>query len=243
MPHHSATSVAASQFQNHPEPSSPIFFGFLPLFGFCPLLLTTFSLSPNHLRQPRLRRADLYAAVCGILSLVVALSLFLWTTAVQASDDKSSLRIQRAEIQRQGDDFRLSADWHLQLNDTLTQAVNRGVPLYFSIEFELSHPRWYWFEKVVVHDEQQWRLSYHPINRQYRLEKLATANAGLYQSFASLEDALRVLAHLRQWRVMTAHDAVVGKHYRAAVRLRLDNSQLPRPFQIGILGNRDWQLD
>ena len=30
--------------------------------------------------------------------------------------------------------------------------------------------------------------------------------------------------------------------YTAALRMRLDTSQLPRPFQLSALGSRDWNI-
>ena len=33
-----------------------------------------------------------------------------------------------------------------------------------------------------------------------------------------------------------------GVSYQAAVRMRLDVSQLPKPFQINALASREWQL-
>jgi len=33
-----------------------------------------------------------------------------------------------------------------------------------------------------------------------------------------------------------------GKVYEAAIRMRLDVSQLPKPFQINALASRDWNL-
>ena len=40
-----------------------------------------------------------------------------------------------------------------------------------------------------------------------------------------------------------AVDALVkGARYDAAVRLRLDVAQLPKPFQINALASRDWSL-
>jgi hypothetical protein len=30
--------------------------------------------------------------------------------------------------------------------------------------------------------------------------------------------------------------------YTAAVRMRLDTSQLPRPFQLSAVGSRDWNI-
>ncbi|NUM88210.1 MAG: DUF4390 domain-containing protein, partial [Bdellovibrionales bacterium] len=33
-----------------------------------------------------------------------------------------------------------------------------------------------------------------------------------------------------------------GEDYRAQTRMRLDISQLPKPFQVNALTNRDWNL-
>ncbi|MND05560.1 hypothetical protein D3C83_264280 [compost metagenome] len=35
---------------------------------------------------------------------------------------------------------------------------------------------------------------------------------------------------------------VKGTSYVAEVRLRLDTSQLPRPFQVSAVGSRDWSV-
>ena len=41
----------------------------------------------------------------------------------------------------------LEADFDIVLNPTLEDALNKGVPLYFLLEFELIRPRWYWFSE------------------------------------------------------------------------------------------------
>jgi len=53
-----------------------------------------------------------------------------------------------------------------------------------------------------------------------------------------------VLSRLRNWPVIDKADTAVrpGETYQAALRLRLDVTQLPRPFQITALGNKDWTL-
>jgi hypothetical protein len=38
------------------------------------------------------------------------------------------------------------AEFDLAFNPTLEEAIQKGVPLYFVFEFELSRPRWYWVD-------------------------------------------------------------------------------------------------
>jgi hypothetical protein len=81
-------------------------------------------------------------------------------------------------------------------------------------------------------------LSYHALTRQYRLQ-----SGALYQNFASLEEALEVMRRLRNWQVAERSVALRGSSYDAAVRMRLDTSQLPRPLQVSALTNRELRLE
>jgi uncharacterized protein DUF4390 len=90
--------------------------------------------------------------------------LMAWATALVADTVAS----RSAELRLEEDHYVLDADFDLNLNLTLEEAIVRGVPLYFVVEFDLR--------------------------------------------------------------------------YEAAVRLRLDTTQLPKPFQITALTSRDWNL-
>ena len=137
------------------------------------------------------------------------------------------------------DGYVLSADFKFELNPRLEEAVTKGVVLYFVADFELSRARWYWLDEKLASRSQTYRLSYHALTRQYRL-----STGGLHQSFQTLSEATRVLSRLRNWIVIDKNDKSVrpGETYAASLRMRLDVTQLPRPFQISALGNKDWSL-
>src|SRR5215510_13849325 len=63
----------------------------------------------------------------------------------------------------------LDADFAFELTPRLADVVSNGVPLYFSVEFELTRRRWYWFDDTAASKRLQLRLSYHALSRQYRL--------------------------------------------------------------------------
>jgi len=153
----------------------------------------------------------------------------------------AEIEITNPQIVASDDGYVVSADFSFELNERLEEAVTKGVVLYFVADFEMTRPRWYWLDEKLVSRSQTYRLSYHALTRQYRL-----STGGLHQSFDSLSDALRVLSRLRNWLVIDkgAEKAVVhaGDTYTAALRMRLDINQLPRPFQISALGNKDWSL-
>ncbi len=143
----------------------------------------------------------------------------------------------RLEPSFEGDAWALSADFTVPISSRIEESVNRGVALYFVAEFELQRPRWYWWDEKVVQASQTYRLSYHALTRQYRL-----SINGYQQHYPSLVDAVRAISLLRGWKVVSADRVLPGYTYDAMVRLRLDVSQLPKPFQITAITNRDWNL-
>ncbi len=169
-------------------------------------------------------------------SWVVAVLVMLPVLVLAAEIDIANPQITASE-----DGFVVSADFGFELNERLEEAVTKGVVLYFVTEFEMTRPRWYWLDEKVVSRHQTHRLSYHALTRQYRL-----STGGLHQSFDTLSEALRVLSRLRNWLVTDGRGEKAGVQagdtYMAALRMRLDINQLPRPFQISALGNRDWSL-
>lgn len=143
--------------------------------------------------------------------------------------------IQSAQMVANDDGYSLSANFSINLGARLEAAVNKGVVLYFAADFELTRSRWYWFDEKVVQRSKTFQLSYHALTRQYRL-----SSGALHQSFASLDDALRVLSRLRYWQVIEKGEIDRGVVYAAATRLRLDPSQMPKTFQVSALSNREW---
>lgn len=170
----------------------------------------------------------------SLLALLAALWLVLaWPSAARAE----GVEVRKAALAFVDDGYVLEAEFGIALTSALEDALNKGVPLYFQLEFELIRPRWYWFNDRLADVRQEYRLSYNALTRQYRL-----GVGNLYQNFATLGEALGVMSRLR--RSLALDPAALAKDtvYTAALRLRLDNTQLPRPFQLGALGSREWNL-
>lgn len=164
------------------------------------------------------------------LALFVFVPLVVWAAEID---------ITNPQLVAGDDGYVLSADFKFDLTPRLEEAVTKGVVLYFVADFELTRARWYWLDEKLASRSQTYRLSYHALTRQYRL-----STGGLHQSFATLSDAVQVLSRLRNWGVIERGEKGIraGEPYEAALRLRLDVTQLPRPFQISALGNKDWSL-
>jgi hypothetical protein len=131
----------------------------------------------------------------------------------------------------------LNATFEFEMPQALEEAVVRGIAIYFNIEFELFRKRWYWLDRKVSASTLTYRLSFSPLTRQYRL-----ARGGLSQPFDSLDEALNLLKSVRQWTVIEPGVLVPRDPYEAQVRMRLDVTQLPKPFQVNAITSREWNL-
>src|SRR5437868_213751 len=106
------------------------------------------------------------------------------------------ITVKSATVEPTEGGWQLDAEFDIQFSPRLEEAVNRGVPLYFVVEFELSRPRWYWFDEKPVQFSQTYKISYTPLLRQYRLSV-----GNVYQNFTRFEEVTRVLARLRNFQV------------------------------------------
>lgn len=175
-------------------------------------------------------------------AFMLAVALALWATWLAPTGPAAAQGIAVAEAALRapadGDGGALlDAQFDFELPAVLEDAVNRGIALYFVIDFELYRTRWYWFDRKLVGEALTYRLTYSPLTRQYRL-----ARGTLAQPFETLAEALATLRRVRSWKVVEAGVLRRGEDYRAQTRMRLDISQLPKPFQVNALTNRDWNL-
>jgi hypothetical protein len=160
-----------------------------------------------------------------------------WALLFALSARAEPIEVRSAAIELREEYYVLDADFAIALTPTLEEILAKGVPLNFLLEAELIRPRWYWFNDKVAQLAQQYKLSYNSLTRQYRVS-LGT----LYQNFPTLDEALRFIGSVRNMPVAEKSAAPQGTSYQGAVRLRLDVSQLPKPFQITALGSREWNV-
>lgn len=132
----------------------------------------------------------------------------------------------------------LNAEFVIELGHRLEDAVGRGVPLNFRFEFELTRKRWYWADEHVAGRVLNYRLSYHALTRQYRLSL-----GNLHQNHDSLAEALQMLGRIARLHVVDKAELVPGETYRAALRLSLDHTQLPKPLQVDALADSEWRVE
>jgi uncharacterized protein DUF4390 len=169
------------------------------------------------------------AFLAGVLSFA-----FLLAPAVRADE----IEVREVSLRAIEEGLVLDADFAFELTPRLAEVVANGVPLYFRVDFEMTRRRWYWFDERAASRQLQLRLSYHALSRQYRL-----STGLLHQNFATLEEAVNVLRRVRNWLVVDRSVTLSDADYEAAVRMRLDTTLLPKPFQLSALTSRELHLE
>lgn len=177
---------------------------------------------------PTVRRTwAVLAALC--LGLVLALA----SLAARAD----VIPVRAAELRIEEGEVLLTAEFDLAFNSTLEEALQNGIPLYFVLDFSLTRSRWYWLDEKVAQTSLTYRVSYTALTRQYRV-----SSGLLAQTFNTLEEVQRYVGRVTSRPVSAASAVAKGTRYDAAIRLRLDVNQLPKPFQVNALASREWTL-
>ncbi len=171
----------------------------------------------------------------------IALVLLLGIAVVSSGTARAAgdrIEIEQAAFELKDDGYYFNGDFDLDLKPRVAEALDRGLTLYFVVEVELTRSRWYWFDEKAVNAALNYRVSYHALTRQYRV-----ASGNMQMIFATLGEAIGMMTHVRDWKVAERNTLRIGETYAAAVRMRLDTTQLPKPFQINAMTSRDWTLD
>lgn len=182
---------------------------------------------------------------CGVgrwvwlLWLGLALSLVGGPLQAEGNEGEvSDVRVEQAD-----DGLYLSAALVFELPSAIEDALYKGIAMHFSAQVQVLRERWYWYDKPVASASRSFRLSFQPLTRRWRLQVGAEGpGLSLSQNFDTLPDALAALQRIARWKIADRGGFDPGASHNLDFVFRLDLGKLPRPFQIGTLGQKDWSL-
>ena len=154
--------------------------------------------------------------------------------------------VSRAEARiTDGGQLSVSSRFQTALPDQLKQALRRGVPLNFTLGWQLSAPTVasyrFKFDQLIGDDSNiYYKLTFHPLTNRYRV------TVGAFSTdYDTLDAALRAIGAVANWKVL--HKGTLSgteaRETKAEIRLLLSTSKLPKPFQINALTSKNWHLD
>ena len=176
--------------------------------------------------------------------LLLLLALWWAPSAVRAQPPAAE--ITQLQVDRTDDGVLLSATVEFDLPPAVDDALAKGIPMFFVAEASIYRDRWYWYDKRVTGSSRHMRLAYQPLTRRWRLQVSPTpiGQSGLVlgQTFDTREEALAAIQRVSRWRIAEPGELDPEATHYVDFRFRLDVSQLPRPFQIGAVGQSDWNI-
>ncbi|MCC7150801.1 MAG: DUF4390 domain-containing protein, partial [Rubrivivax sp.] len=125
----------------------------------------------------------------------------------------------------------------VSLPRAVEEALQRGVPIYFTAQATLWRSRWYWRDERIARVTRSWRLVYQPLTNNWRV-----GMGGLNQTYATLADAFATVTRAARWRLADTAQLDPDSRYTVDFSWRLDTSQLPGPMAIGLPGGNDFAL-
>lgn len=175
-----------------------------------------------------------FACLACLLIVQLYFSASIWAGT-------SSVSIKTVELVPVEEAYVLNADFEIDFNTKMEEAINKGVPLNFLIEFQLVVPHKYWFDDEIETDTMHVSLSYHALTRQYLVNTIINKQ-NHQKSFETINEAVVELSHLRDWRLLDKSQLEKGVVYNAALLMRLDQKKLPKALQVEALSSEAWDL-
>lgn len=189
-------------------------------------------------------RVDLLVRRLRIFWLLPLLLCALFGAQLARAAELSQLKVDSAD-----DGVYLSALVNFELPLAVEDALLKGIPMLFLVQADIYRDRWYWTDKRVAGATRTIRLAFQPLTRRFRVnivtglvESSTGLRATLNQNYDSLPEALAAVQRLARWRIADSSEINFDLPYRLEFGFQLDLSQLPRPFQIGVAGQKDWTI-
>ena len=157
--------------------------------------------------------------------------------------------LDQLKVVRTEDGIYLSAIVQFELPPVVEDALGKGIALFFVVEADVYRDRWYWTDRRVASATRSIRLAFQPLTRRWRvnivsglINNSAGLRATLNQNYDTLPEAMSAVQRLSRWRIADNAEIETDAAYTLNFSFRLDLSQLPRPFQIGVAGQKDWNI-
>ena len=174
---------------------------------------------------------------------------FLCVAVAFAGSAASGAELSQLRIERADDGIYLSALVGFDLPPVVEDALMKGIPMFFVAEADIYQSRWYWTDRRVGSATRTIRLAFQPLTRRWRVNiatGLISTSGGLRatfnQNYETLAEALGAVQRLSHWRIADSSEVDPEASKTIEFSFRLDLSQLPRPFQMGVAGQKDWNI-
>ena len=179
----------------------------------------------------------------------IAFCICICICVAHAGNPASAAELNQLKVERGDDGIYLSANVGFDLPPVVEDALMKGIPMFFVAETDIYQSRWYWMDRRVANATRTTRLAFQPLTRRWRVNigtGFVSSSSGLRatfnQNYDTLPEAMSAVQRLSHWRIADNSEVDPDAVHKIEFSFRLDLSQLPRPFQIGVAGQKDWNI-
>jgi hypothetical protein len=163
---------------------------------------------------------------------------WLAVTAAWAADGRFEIIDATSRLTDRG--WLVDARVDMQLSDAAVEALQSGVTLNISFEYEVTRRIRFWPDAEVRSVRQEFELQYLSLSQRYLVRDTSAARE---TSYATLFSALRSMGKVQDFLLADGPLINPGEVYYIAMRAVLDRQQLPGPLQILAFWQGDFGLE
>tara|TARA_E500000331_G_scaffold358423_1_gene425138 strand:+ start:1360 stop:1923 length:564 start_codon:yes stop_codon:yes gene_type:complete len=162
---------------------------------------------------------------------------FIFPHVIFASDGKKSsqIAIENVNFFEKKDHFLLTGDVTVTLEETLINALGKGVTLEFISELQVFTSRAIFPDRIKNEWKRRASLTYHGITRRYYVK---TEKKKVF--FESLTQALAKCLSLKDWIFLEKKYFYTNNKFRVKLSLNIDS--LPKPLSLVAVSDPAWKM-
>ncbi|MGR9114660.1 MAG: DUF4390 domain-containing protein [Gammaproteobacteria bacterium] len=153
--------------------------------------------------------------------------------------DASGMDVNNVDFSLHNDAYVLSANIEYRLTDTASEALRKGIPLYWDVLVKLERRReWFW-DQAMADFKIRYRIQYQALLNRYRVTNISTGES---DSFTTLPAALARMSDIRNFNVADRNAFKPEERYQIGIKIKFDREALPLPLRPISYVNPQWYL-
>ena len=159
--------------------------------------------------------------------------LLFFNIVISLNINASEINLSNFKIENNADGQELFFEQDISINNNLSQAIQKGIPLKFDINIKVTNFKKFWFNEIIFDDKFSFEIKYRNLLKKYQLKNIE----GKYKYFSDIE---KLKENINLIKINLGH-LVFSEDTLIEVGVTLDSNQLPKPLQIN-RRNTTWNV-
>ena len=173
-----------------------------------------------------------------LVACSICLIYVLTTNQLVAYASSDQISVNELLIEIVDRDIKVDCKVKYAVDDRVKVALNNGIEMLFSVDFELQLERQNWLDTKISSLAREFRLKYHALSKQY---VLINVEKDYERSFPNLNSAFSYMGRLDDIALASIDVLELDQQYYVRARARLVSESLPLPLRIKSYFSPAWR--